>query len=1009
MVRFSRGGLAIISVLVAVCCLAGAASSRAAGTFLVTSADDSGDGTLRSAITDALAAGGGTIEFSIDSGVQTIALQSPLPVIKKPITIDGTTQPGFAGSPLIDIDWAGGDPRVDGFAVSGGSSSIRGVAVTDFDCGILLAKAAARNVVAGDWLGVAPDGASPTGGSTPGNYQGICVLTSVPPLDKAAVPALTAEQRGLATAGAGPAIGAADSVTCAPTTRTAAGTPRGAARRAAFASCAVTPSASAGSAPQADSAPPSRTTGDPVRTTALASNTIGGTGDGDRNVISGNGLGIYAEPGTPPSLVEGNYIGMLADGTTADGNGCSGIYLDATTGSVIGGTTAAARNVIGGNGCSAISLYGASKATIEGNWLGLDATGAALGDAYRGVDAWNSASNNVIGGGVAGAGNVIGAEGWDGVGFSGAADNNKVLGNLIGTDPTGTAAIPNQQYAVQIWAGASGNVIGGTTSADRNVLSGNVYGGVGIFDKSASNNIVEGNYIGADTSGAVALANGTGIVIASGASNNKIGGGQSGAGNVISGNTGTGVAIGNKKTSGNVVAGNLIGLTADGTAGLANGVISDSGCSGGGGVEIYDHATANVIGGTTAAARNVISDNGCIGVWVVDGASSNLVEGNYVGTDASGTTALFNWVGVQLQGDDAGGVLTSLNTVGGTAKGSGNLISGNKYSGVLIMHLGATRNVVKGNVIGLSSAGAALANQTNGVEIGFGAADNTIGGSTHAARNIISGNGQNGVSMYSAGTTGNLVAGNFIGVAADGTTPVGNGWSGVALFEAASANTIGGSKTAANVIAANSSEGVAIEDADTDANVVSANLIGFAADGTTTLPNGYDGVGLWDPGAESSGPQANVIGGSAPGAGNTIVYSAHTVGDGIWADGSTTTGNRFLTNTLTSVNSPNLGIDVTNGANGGIAPPTVSLTPTQSGVKISGTAGAVGYRIEVYKSSTCTTGHEQGQKLLATTKSGASGWSVGKFQLAGGTAITATQTDKAGNTSDFSACLLTAS
>ena len=93
----------------------------------------------------------------------------------------------------------------------------------------------------------------------------------------------------------------------------------------------------------------------------------------------------------------------------------------------------------------------------------------------------------------------------DGVAFIGTgATGNVVAGNYIGTDVTGHAALGNGIDGVLIDAGASDNTIGGTTAAARNIISGNAYAGVEIHD--ANDNVVEGDFIGTDVTGTVALA-----------------------------------------------------------------------------------------------------------------------------------------------------------------------------------------------------------------------------------------------------------------------------------------------------------------------------------------------------------------------------------------------------------------------------------------------------------------------------------------------------------------------
>src|SRR5207244_3832248 len=113
------------------------------------------------------------------------------------------------------------------------------------------------------------------------------------------------------------------------------------------------------------------------------------------------------------------------------------------------------------------------------------------------------------------------------------------------------------------------------------------------------------------------------------------------------------------------------------------------------GIQIFGGASGNTIGGTAAGARNVISGNFAGGLNL--GSSANVAEGNYVGTTASGQAALAN-LGVGLD------VLASGNTIGGTAPGAGNVISGNLGNGIEIEN-SSSGTVVAGNLIGTNAGG----------------------------------------------------------------------------------------------------------------------------------------------------------------------------------------------------------------------------------------------------------------------------------------------------------------
>ena len=160
-------------------------------------------------------------------------------------------------------------------------------------------------------------------------------------------------------------------------------------------------------------------------------------------------------------------------------------------------------------------------------------------------------------------------------------------------------------------------------------------------------------------------------------------------------------------TSGNVIAGNLVGTDVTGSQPLGNafqGMYFGPGTSG------------NTIGGTIGGSGNVISANGNGGIWI-NGASDDLVEGNMIGTDSTGTLGLGNtYSGVYI---DAG---ASDNTVGGTLPGAGNVISGNHKYGIVITGQGTNQNVVTGNKIGTDVSGwtYALGNSLGGVIIDSG-------------------------------------------------------------------------------------------------------------------------------------------------------------------------------------------------------------------------------------------------------------------------------------------------
>ncbi len=338
---------------------------------------------------------------------------------------------------------------------------------------------------------------------------------------------------------------------------------------------------------------------------------------------------------------------------------------------------------------------------------------------------------------------------WHGIQISYVGDANTISGNYIGTDATGNLDLGNAFDGVNIIGGCQDNLIGGDTSAERNIISGNDWNGVEIRDSGAMSNTISGNYIGTDAAGSSDLGNGfNGVVVHNGAQQTVIGGDTSGEGNVISGNDENGVWIHGTSTMSNTISGNYIGTDASGSGDLGNSYT---------GVLIY-RASQNMIGGDTSAERNVISGNDDHGVQVVlSEAMSNTISGNYIGTDVSGSVDLGNGdFGVTI----ADGAHN--NTIGGDTPGERNTISGNDGSGVEIHGSGTMNNTISGNYIGTDSSGSSdLGNDWFGVKFWGGAQNNVIGGDTVGEGNVIAFN-DIGVRVDGATTTGNTITENSI-------------------------------------------------------------------------------------------------------------------------------------------------------------------------------------------------------------------------------------------------------
>ncbi|MCC6438679.1 MAG: right-handed parallel beta-helix repeat-containing protein, partial [Acidimicrobiales bacterium] len=321
---------------------------------------------------------------------------------------------------------------------------------------------------------------------------------------------------------------------------------------------------------------------------------------------------------------------------------------------------------------------------------------------------------------------------------------------------------------------------------------------------------IESNHIGTDVTGTVADGQQDDGIFADQATNLVIGG--PGVGNLISGNGSAGISLAN--VTGAVVQGNRIGTRADGQAALANdhnGVFADGG-------------TSLIIGGTGPGEGNLVSGNAGAGIYLqwIAGAS---IAGNTVGLALDGSTAL---------GNGADGVHLEFGSV--ATVGPSNVVSANGSAGLAS---NADDVTVVGNRIGTDAGGQLdRGNAAMGVHIG-GGARTQIGGDTPAERNVISGNGTDGVQFSIAGQLDAKVQGNHIGVAADGSTALGNGMRGIATFSP-SRVLLGGPNTGeGNVIAHNGWQGIA-----TNATAFDIGIVGNSIHSNSWLGIDLEGNGV---------------------------------------------------------------------------------------------------------------------------------------------------------------------
>jgi hypothetical protein len=357
------------------------------------------------------------------------------------------------------------------------------------------------------------------------------------------------------------------------------------------------------------------------------------TGTGSlRQVLStaGNGATIVFDVAGPINLASAlptiTQSGLTLDGTSASG------YAAGSPGTplvILNGSSA-------GPGVNGLTITGGS-------------------DTIKGLDIVNFQGNGIV--------------------LTGQGNGNTIQGNYIGIATDGITAAANTNDGILI-NGDNQDVIGGTSAAQRNIISGNGHAGLEIdgYGPGASNqDIVEGNYIGTNAAGTAAVANAQGVLLV-GASNNFIGNIAPGAGNVISGNTGRGITLTTvaggalATAAGNVILGNFIGTQPDGVSPLGNGLE---------GIYITNGASSTAIGSVFSSGANTIAFNTGAGILIgadslnpvfpprldSSGGANNAITGNSI--SHSGGIVL-NGAGNNLQAAPVLGNVTPAAVGGGT-------------------------------------------------------------------------------------------------------------------------------------------------------------------------------------------------------------------------------------------------------------------------------------------------------------------------------------------------------
>ncbi|MGB6041927.1 MAG: Ig-like domain-containing protein, partial [Pirellulales bacterium] len=829
----------------------------------------------------------------------SIAPSAALPDITDAIIIDGTTQPGYTDSPIIELNGSGAGASANGLTIEGGNSTIRGLVINEFDVSGIRIDVLGGNTIAGNYIGTDVSGTLQVGSDV--QDRGIYVLTS-----GNTIGGTTAADRNVISGNRlqGVLIQQSGTTNNQVTGNYIGTTADGSAQLA-----------NVGGGQQMG-----------VYLWDTPANTIGGTADGAGNVISGNlWYGVYAwGPNASGNMIQGNTIGMDAAGSTAIGNGSStqaGIYIASASGNTIGGVAADAGNLIAGNPGSGIIITGTtptgnsilSNSIHTNGKLGVDLDSDGI--TFNDVDDVDLGANESLNFAVITDVTQNGADLDVTIAVDLPTTNTswyrvEFFENPNGSDSTGhgegeilldaatiqvTGAAGYETFNVTLSGVTPTQILGMsvTVTEDTSAGAGTTFGstsefgpsylGAGILEVTTTSDDSDG-----DTSTIATLL------------------GDRGADGEISlreameaANSTSGAEIHFRidTSDPNYDVGSGTWLIQPGSAlpFMNNGMTIDARTQTGyAGTPLIDLDGTNAVG-----ASGFVSDAGNIhihgfairnfdgaGIELQDGTVNSFM-GNYIGTDVTGTVAHANNIGVYVIGG-AGNT-----TIGGSVAGSGNLISGNTQWGVWLT---SDDNTIAGNLIGTNASGLGSLANLSGIFVD-GSFNNTIGGTTALERNVISGN-TFGVIVSGAGANNNNLYGNYIGADVNGTTNLGNTTGGVAFGNGADGNRVGGTLAGqGNVISGNGDAGILIDGSND--NLVQGNLIGTDAAGTGAIGNDVDGIRIVNAAAD------NLIGGAFADAANTI---ANNTGDGVRMDATAGLGNSVLSNLIYS--NTGLGIDL---------------------------------------------------------------------------------------------------